>query len=174
MMSEKPILFSGEMVRAIRQGKKTQTRRVIKLDDHDMWELQDLSRDPLLMDGEGGTFTKEGWVATFEHLELGETYHNARSPFGGPGDALWVRETWGVGAWLNNTKPSEILERTKGMFPWVYYREDEWACDAGRLWRPSIHMPRWASRLQLEVVDVRVRKGGGISWEWMVDFEVSE
>lgn len=137
-MAERPILFSGEMVRAILAGRKTQTRRVVKGAALD-W-LQP------------GVFTP-GFVA---HPE------NHLCPFGVPGDTLWVREKhW-------------IVERDgQGVdVPFLVY-DDEW--DGGfvkaktplRPWtgpfekygpRPSIHMPRWASRITLRVTGIRVER----------------
>ena len=117
---EKPILFSGPMVRAILEGRKTQTRRVIKPQP----EKVDMG------------FAGEG-------LLLPEC------PYGH--GRLWVRETWGL--W--DTIPSDGPERAR-----VFYR----ATDEGKnilrhqLWRPSIFMPRWAARITLDVVNVRVER----------------
>lgn len=121
-MKEHPILFSGPMVRAILEDRKTQTRRV-------------------------------------------ESPRNSYEP----GDRLWVRETWGVGC-----RPDPRYGWRDG----VEYRADEAYCDDVELlplyspstpddfdyedmprgWRPSIHMPRWASRITLEVTGVRVER----------------
>lgn len=152
-MSEKPILFSGEMVRTILDGRKTQTRRVIEFDNPGDWYFHGLDRDPLLWDHEKEeTFKKEGWIATFEHNELGEVYRNERSPYGGPGDTLWVRETW-YAPGHEDTKPSEIPVGTAIHYP--ASAPDGYDCGPKR---PSIFMCRWMSRIDLLVKDVRVER----------------
>ena len=84
------------------------------------------------------------WVRTKPAAEL--------CPYGKPGDRLWVRETW---AWFGNERdPSEVLYRADGHTK-LY--------DGYGGWRPSIHMPRWASRITLEVTDVRVERLQAIS-----------
>lgn len=113
-MKERPILFSGPMVRAILEGHKTQTRRVAKIHGYG------LDDRPVF----------------------------GRSPFGEPGDRLWVREKWailqGLGLPLTTPQPlhymADITDRR--------HIEDYTV-------KPSIHMPRWASRLTLEVTAVR-------------------
>ncbi len=134
---EKPILFSGEMVRAILEGRKTQTRRPVK---------QNVVTSALVYGVMHGT---PGFDLT-------------RCPFGVPGDRLWVRETFAAGK-LNacgsrfDTHPSM---RKRGKFG-VGYRaswEDGGAPWWTKRWRPSIHMPRWACRLALRVTDVRVER----------------
>lgn len=126
-IKERPILFSGPMVRAILEGRKTQTRRIVK-----GTALEWLAP---------GMFTPE-FVA-----DPG----NRLCPYGQPGDRLWVRETWSN---LNADFPA--------VDPHFVYRADE--NDHGPVtWKPSIHMPRAASRLLLEVTDVRVERLQDIS-----------
>ena len=117
-MKEHPIIFSGPMVRAILEGRKTQTRRVI--------------RNP-------------------------EKYFHIREcgfccPYGWDGDLLWVREAWMSGP---NAAPDKVIYRADidDVKPW----DNLWK------WHPSIHMPRWASRLTLEITDVRVERVQKIS-----------
>lgn len=155
-MAERPILFSAPMVRAILSGSKTQTRRIVK---------SQFAQDavPAEMCAE----TAEGWQ-TIGHSGLwwcdaaGAAEDAIRCPYGIPGDRLWVREThapqadcWG--AWHNWMG----LSRT-GPKPIIHY-----AADGGdpfiERWRPSIHMPRWASRITLEVTSVRVERLQNIS-----------
>lgn len=114
---ERPILFSGPMVRAILDGRKTQTRRIIKPQP---------PRQPIC-DAYDGKWYVEG-----------ETWLRS-CPYGQPGDRLWVRETYRQG-------PSGIE-----------YRADS---DAFPLppWRPAIHMPRWASRINLEITAICVER----------------
>jgi hypothetical protein len=113
---ERPILFSGPMVRAILDGRKTQTRRIVK-GQPALW----------LNDSVMGQF-----ISTDDHLI-------SMCPYGKPGDRLWVRETFAVCA------DSSIFYRSDGgPSPWD-----------GIKWKPSIHMPRAASRITLEIVSVR-------------------
>jgi len=98
-MKEYPLLFNDEMVRAVLDGRKTQTRRAVKLQ----------LKTPAVI----------------------------RSPFGGPGDRLWVRECF------TESEP-------------LFYRAT--TPDLECKWKPSIHMPRWASRITLEVTDVRAEQ----------------
>jgi len=114
-MKERPILFSGPMVRAILDGRKTQTRRVVKPQEH---ALQ--------------------WPAC-----------GCATPYGAPGDRLWVRETFTCVAGPN-ILPGRVV-----------YRADEPELDVR--WTPSIHMPRYRSRITLEVISVRVEPLNNIS-----------
>ena len=127
-MKERPILFNGEMVRAILDGRKTMTRRPIKpqpLDfgDHYHW-------------GKGHYYItpKESF------LETAPQY----SPFGGVGCHLYVRETWAIASWF-----ADVGNETH-RFEGVRRRATDSADGVAR-WRPSIHMPKWASRITLEV-----------------------
>lgn len=129
---ELPILFSGDMVRAIlrEMQPKTQTRRpVMHPLDADFW-------DP----------ARPG-----VHI---------RCPYGGLGDRLWVRETW-----CPRSNGATMLERIQRPF----YRADGDESDVSRMygwrWRPSIHMPRWASRITLPVVAVRIERVQSITAE---------
>lgn len=161
-MKERPILFSGAMVRAILDGSKTQTRRVVKpqppaecgihyMLGNESW-LAEADRKPL-------RHTWEAWHGPLfqnrpdKHL-CG--IHDVISPYGAPGDRLWVRETWNSNG-LNWGKP--IREMHKGFGPIHYAATDkgEWKKYWGP-WKPSIHMPRWACRLVLEITDVRVER----------------
>ena len=125
---EHPILFSGEMVRAIMEGRKTQTRRVIKPQPNDIRE---------------SPFVKSGIEDTHGY-EIKRKY--------APGDRLWVRETW--------HKHSDDDDFCTGE---IHYRATE-IC-VGTKWIPSIFMPRWASRITLEVVNVRVERVQDICFE---------
>lgn len=126
-MKERPILFSGPMVRAILAGRKTQTRRVVKLND-------------------AGRVARGGrqWHIDDDHAALA-------CPYGQPGDRLWVRETW-ARAYVHQALSEH----------YVYAAGDN-STDYGGPWKPSIHMPRAASRITLEVTDVRVERLQDIS-----------
>lgn len=134
-MKERPILFSGPMVRAILDGRKTQTRRVCI-------GQRELSR-----------------AADFQI---------SRCPHGQPGDKLWVRETWAVGDIYDKDAPRHLpAPDGECRLAVDYAANDErvWnEYDQGR-WRPSIHMPRWASRITLEIESVRVERVQEISEE---------
>jgi len=125
---EHPILFSGEMVRAIMEGRKTQTRRVIKPQPNDIRE---------------SPFVKSGIEDTHGY-EIKRKY--------APGDRLWVRETWHQHSSDDDFCTGEI-----------HYRATE-IC-VGTKWIPSIFMPRWASRITLGVVSVRVERVQDICFE---------
>src|SRR5262245_50360133 len=136
-MKERPILFSGEMVKAILDGRKTQTRRLIMhqgrpLDDFAFYEV----------DGDE--------VRTESGKQL-------KCKYGQPGDRLWVRETWRV----FGGHQYEYQQHQ----PSVLYRADFDLFDEEGAWRPSIFMPRWASRITLEITKVRVERLDGISEE---------
>lgn len=128
---ERPILFSGPMVRAILRGMdpKWQTRRAMRQD------LMGACGEPDIWEPSGA-----GAWRSFNHITA-ETQH-IHSPYGAPGDRLWVRETWGK----------------LDMGSVCYRADDESAVPADGRWRPSIHMPKWASRLTLEVTEVRVQR----------------
>lgn len=148
-MADRPILFSGEMVRAILDGRKTQTRRVVK--------------------------PQPDFVANYYEPEKKRAAYKGgsvnpgllRCPYGRPGDTLWVRETWASHKYMDDTKPSEFSIGAQ-MLP-VWYRADgvqsnlRWASREPGKWRPSIFMPRWASRITLRVINVRVERVQDIS-----------
>lgn len=147
-MKERPILFSGAMVRAILAGVKTQTRRVAKrLCGFTIRELH-----PSGTPGYDWTFRcQRGLWQDFRHEDLLRL-----CPYGVPGDTLWVRETWGLWDTLPSDGPTCAT---------VFYRATGGDSRELRhqLWRPSIHMPRWASRLTLSITDVRVERLRDIS-----------
>lgn len=150
-MKARPILFSGEMVRALLEGRKTQTRRIIK--------------DDLWVNLFYGELTDDGmpWV---ENPNTG--YRGPiRCPYGQPDDLLWVRETFGIGYDDGDDGYSAIPwtgsdpKRDGKVFYRASFNENP---EEGRLpWKPSIHMPRWASRLTLRITDVRVERVQDIS-----------
>lgn len=134
-MKECPIILNAEEVRAILEGRKTVTRRVMRVQPSDGYKFTEMS---------------ENWpsVAKFERGQtpIVEGFGWSTCPYGQPGDMLWVRETW------------------SGDDEAIYYRAtDNETC--GPPWFPSIHMPRWASRLTLEVTGVRVERVQDITVE---------
>jgi len=147
-VTERPILMSGPLVRSTLKDRKTQTRRLLRVQP-DRWEAaRDESAIVACPDGV--------WVLTVGGVvrqSLG------KCPYGAPGDRLWVRETWAL---------VQRGDCAPGGWPYDPYRlyratDDEpdlpdWALAEPFRWRPSIHMPRWASRLTLEVTGVRVER----------------
>lgn len=156
-MKERPILFSASMVRAILNGTKTQTRRVVKPQPKKGWDFECppvfgriTSSHP--KNGRFGAFIRRGIGTDFPEIDL------IPCPYGQPGDRLWVRETWAYHV-------NAIGSVTDEDGPWVYAADGGFAlqyrlCDR---WRPSIHMPRVASRITLEVTGVRVERLQDIS-----------
>jgi len=134
-MTERPILFSAPMVRAILAGTKTQTRRVVK-PAHKAWMDQPVTH------------------------QLGE-WDKRPLPYGKPGDRLWVRETWQ--AVSGNDRARHIMTHPRPDRGWLEYAATPRADEPAYKWRPSIHMPRWASRIMLEVTGVRVERLQDIS-----------
>ncbi|AWC73626.1 hypothetical protein CLM65_11020 [Serratia marcescens] len=157
-MKERPVIFNGEMVRAILDGRKTQTRRALNWKRQpytEMAERDDGSLWPWAEDGERG----------------GDIWFPC--PFGEVGDRLWVRETF-QGPLIPEDELSEYLGANPDKFQSPAYCE--YAADGGAKpeyvdsdentrygWRPSIHMPRWASRITLEITAVRVERLNDIS-----------
>jgi hypothetical protein len=149
---ERPILFSAPMVRALLDGRKTQTRRVVKSIGKDegfvVCERDDETWWPHRSDdGERCWHT----VKRGGHEYQDDTPHSC--PYGAPGDLLWVRETWSKARSCNC---SDIFYRADGE---TSGRQTAFSfIERESRWRPSIHMPRWASRITLEVTGVRVER----------------
>jgi hypothetical protein len=152
-VKERPILFRPEIVRAILEGRKTVTRRVVEPQPEvDLVELPD-------------TYEPEGWFKPGHSGRWSEEGAEGdriwRCPYGVPGDRLWVRERWQMGHYMGGDEPatSYTLLRPTGSTDRdgrVFYAAD--GNPNVPRWRPSIYMPRWASRLTLEVTDVGVER----------------
>lgn len=155
-MKERPMIFNAEMVRAILDGRKTQTRRLIKL-SHERGMINPVVRG---RNGEISSIT----------CRLAPML----CPFGQPGDRIWVRETF-----QGPLVSEELLEEYRA-YPEKFENPEycEYSADGGPRpeycdlddnlrhgWRPSIHMPRWASRITLEITGVRVERLNDISQE---------
>lgn len=148
-MREKPILFSGPMVKAILEGRKTQTRRIVRdvvLPYHNGFILESTDKKQKLNDA---MFSNSIDATT------ASIYQYARPPYL-IGDQLWVRETWCTVPEHDNMRPSHMPVNSP-----VWYRAQ--TDDDISKWRPSIFMPRWASRITLEVTGVRVERLHDIS-----------
>lgn len=173
-MKARPILFSAPMVRALLAGKKTQTRRTLKPQPPtpEAFQGSDFGLDRAIADGVK-MYSQNDYARLPKHPTdwglLGSVgvARNAgfpmryRCPYGQPGDLLWVRETLELGeAWQYRADCREILmdardSRVPQMVGWAHHVERD-VC-------VSIHMPRWASRLTLEITDVRVERLQDIS-----------
>lgn len=155
-MKERPILFSAPMARAILDGRKSHTRRVVKPQPDAgaglVWARS--------ISGEWGPFTmyhyreeRTGWIPRDDLSSL-------RCPYGQPGDRLWVRET----VWIPRTTTALDWREGADTWPKCIYSADtdcaeiEWMREMRWKQRPSIHMPRWASRITLEITDVRIQR----------------
>lgn len=144
---ERPILFNGPMVRAILDGRKTQTRRMIK-------PQPDITPDQV-------EILPEAWAAGFIPVEC---------PFGDIGDRLWVRETWSPDSRkaypyysaVYRASDGEYSQHKKDCIDNAKYKSEESHAPEGCLcefrWRPSIFMPRERCRITLEITDVRVQR----------------
>lgn len=150
---ERPILFNAPMVRAILDGRKTQTRRPVK-------------PQPVMQDGwVGGAYwqPKKSPVHGFpERFCIRDIV--AMCPLGQRGDRLWVREAWAH-------VPASAYRCSEGVQQTICPADPDmaavyaagWSRSRPGAWRPSIHMPRWASRITLEITDVRVQRVQHIS-----------
>lgn len=177
-MKERGVIFNGEIVRAILHGRKTQTRRIVKGTDGAVkfckeWDIN--GEEIFVVLGEK------------DHTGMNPVFGALSCPFGAVGDRIWVRETWGVVShafsddglmidWVPDRPTTAIHEMpfgngyysgyaiyaADGDFTWG----DEDGYEDGRsCWKPSIHMPRAASRILLEITNVRVERLNAISEE---------
>ena len=158
-MKERPILFSAPMVRALLDGRKTQTRRIVKPQPKVIHALH----------GDASLTTERIFRSGDQRIHC---------PFGQAGDFLWVRETWAHYHTINHVRRIDARAFDEVSDGLAGYRADGHdtiedfrrhvrlmsECDLeaveinGNRWRPSIHMPRWASRITLEVTGVRVER----------------
>lgn len=149
-MKERPIIFSTPMVLAILEGRKTQTRSIVKFPDglttHDDWlEAHEIAPAEYVF-WSGPKYVNPDFTRSVYKPGDGII-----CPYGQPGDRLWVRETW---AEFSGIEPKvTYVYRADGLYDTP---AKEHLCD--NRWRPSIHMPRAASRILLEITDVRVEK----------------
>jgi len=148
-MIDRPVLFSAPMIRAILSGRKTQTRRAVKPATWNFARTPEFNTDAVT--------GRHEWLAR----KAGEpsTFRWLNCPYGQPGDRLWVRESH----WFFQDEHDPLTGYTPPVLTTedVEYRADGESTRHG--WRPSIHMPRWASRIALNVTGVRVEKLQAIS-----------
>ncbi|HCT9375229.1 TPA: morphogenetic protein [Klebsiella quasipneumoniae] len=147
-MKERGMIFNAEMVRAILDGRKTQTRRPVKFPVHDKNLGCELAGNELAGELSAGNYLN--------------------SAFGKPGDRIWVRETWQAihdycdeNGHVDERRYARSIPRHRGNY-WHPVYEEAWGNESREdrefPWRPSIHMPRWASRILLEITGVRVER----------------
>ncbi|PLC81902.1 hypothetical protein B6I41_16500 [Klebsiella pneumoniae] len=173
-MKERGMIFNGEMVRAILDGRKTQTRRIMDPQPDDDIERSIFPNPEVI-----------GWKSSRRHKHGSTTAHFCH--YGKPGDRIWVRETWGVVShafsddglmidWVPDRPATAIhampfgngyysgyaIYAADGDFTWG---DDDGYEDGRSCWKPSIHMPKAASRILLEITDVRVERLNAISEE---------
>lgn len=149
VVPECAIPFSGPMVRAILEGRKTQTRRMVK-------PVRGFERHNILK--YGLPHAADTWAVWWHSEETDRVGCLQDCPYGAPGDRLWVRETWKCDQVWNQFSPIEIGPREADI---LFLADEQSPSRKGVYWgktRPSIFMPRWASRITLEVTDVRAER----------------
>ncbi len=169
-MKERPILFSAPMVRSIMDGKKSQTRRAIQFqppsDEFKLSRLMDTTDSD-----KRKHIGKLHWVKIDGVNIADETIDYFNCPHGIPGDRLWVKETWQGPLFYDEIPEDWNSEKYKNP-KYCHYRASFHSCDFidaddnyVERWAPSIFMPRWASRILLEITNVRVERLNDISEE---------
>lgn len=154
-MTERPIIFKAHDIRAILDGRKTQTRQVVK---------------PQPTQCSSGKFNWSNSGRSIAGASIADIAEFAKCPFGQPGDRLWGREKH----FINDYRGARVPEDERADTELVYAATDmdyvrNLEDDEGFAWRPSIHMPRWASRITLEVTGVRVERLQDISEDDAID-----
>ncbi|HHS9827738.1 hypothetical protein H8L55_15300 [Klebsiella quasipneumoniae] len=162
-MKERGMIFNGEMVRAILDGRKTQTRRIMTVQSESSeFGLRYIAESSL---------AKE--VGMYFWSQSDACGMKARSkpfacPYGKPGDRIWVREAFRVHS--RATDVATLVYKASERNSWTEqtHRVPVAVCNkpaTPEKWTPSLHMPRWASRILLEITDVRVERLNAISQE---------
>lgn len=181
-MKERGMIFNGEMVRAILDGRKTQTRRIMAIQpEHSELGLR------RVIDSKNGRDNGKYFWSQSDARGLKMRSKVFGCPYGEVGDRIWVRETWGVVSheldedgriqpWIPDRPATAIHEMpfgngyysghaiyaADGDFTWG---DDDGYEDGRSCWKPSIHMPRAACRILLEVTGVRVERLASVSDE---------
>ncbi|HDL7089584.1 TPA: hypothetical protein PXM39_001020 [Yersinia enterocolitica] len=152
-MNEKPILFNAEMVNAILSGRKTQTRRIMKVQPSEHFHPQDIkgAMDFTAHWYTPGVIDKDGYLqpARKDVFGVADEDEGYTCPLGAIGDQLWVREAFATGLCTKSTLAYRATHRPEDL-------EEGWFEKIK--WTPSIHMPRWASRINLLITGVRVER----------------
>lgn len=174
-MKEGPIIFNTEMVRAILEGRKTQTRRVVKLQpDTSIWKKEAMGKPkewrliPLL--GPGHHHQENMWGLYNKDDKASDLpYFGRKCPYGKVGDRLWLKETYKIKWSVEHGHGIECKADNKFKcfngccngqpiegYDWLVTKySGDWRTEK---WRHSIHMPKWASRITLEITDIRVER----------------
>ncbi len=159
-MKERPILFSAPMVRALLDGRKTQTRRVVKPQPpttEAVRKLAGIDYSWISPDRPGIEYHRPAGPVWAVRKLMG-VEPEIRCPYGQPGDRLWVREAWRATKVADELKPSQLAG---GSGSPVWYEAQDLVpfhpSGFGKL-RPSMFMPRWASRITLEITRVQVER----------------
>ncbi|HEI6940564.1 TPA: hypothetical protein ACQQWR_002500 [Yersinia enterocolitica] len=175
-MNEKPIFFNAEMVNAILSGRKTQTRRIMKVQPSEHFHPQTIhgAIDFTAHWYTPGVIDKDGYLqpARKDVFGVADEDEGYTCPLGAVGDQLWVRETFQgplfdyeqMESYLEDSAKFEsheycVYKADGNTTPEFVDADDNLHCK----WRPSIHMPRWASRINLLITGVRVERLNTIS-----------
>lgn len=155
-MRERPILFNADMVRAVLDGRKTQTRRIMREQPEVIPKEDELGKPGFWIPFNAG-----------KTMVRNDDMHIA-CPFGLKGDRLWVRETFRVHS--RATDVATLVYKASEQQSWTQqtHRVPIEKCNKPAVvdkWTPSIHMPRWASRITLEITGVRVERLQSITEE---------
>ncbi|EDN6949719.1 hypothetical protein GUQ16_004263 [Salmonella enterica] len=152
-MNERGMIFNGEMVRAILDGRKTQTRRPVK-------------PQPELTERSGFSWNGVVFGSGSDDRETNRNFAHVKCPFGKPGYRIWVRETFRVHSRASDVATLVYRASVRNSWTEQTHRVPVAVCNKPAIpekWTPSIHMPRWASRITLEITDVRVERLHNIS-----------
>jgi hypothetical protein len=163
-VKERPVLFSAPMVRAILEGRKTQTRRIAK------WKPREPGYNLGFSGVQVGFYCSDLLSSGYVLRSRGaggcwnDRTHPLHCPYGKPGDRLWVRETharFSVGEGMDTPVPECVAYRAtcgkNSAFDYANSRGEVTRLKVTK-WTPAIHMPRWAARIELEVSGVRVER----------------
>ncbi|HCT7944893.1 TPA: hypothetical protein OT890_003650 [Raoultella ornithinolytica] len=164
-MKERGMIFNAEMVRAILDGQKTQTRRIMKVQPSEDFTPMNMALEP---DYKArwyipGIVDKEGYLQSASKEVFGVANENEgySCPFGAVGDRIWVREAFRVHSRATDVATLVYKASEKNSWTEQTHRVPVAVCNkpaTPEKWTPSLHMPRWASRILLEITDVRVER----------------
>ncbi|KKM80060.1 hypothetical protein LCGC14_1343620 [marine sediment metagenome] len=169
-MKETGLIFSTDMVKAIQDGRKTQTRRIIKPQPHEEEYLEVGNFTPALIDKDGEMYPADYQIFGAYTSDGELTW---KCPYGQVGDRLWVRETFAIGSYTHK-KWAEIHYKAGGSLL-IFKGWNDWlekntqyggsTVGDGDKWRSSRFIPKWASRITLEITEVRVERLNQITEE---------
>ncbi|HDG9775858.1 TPA: hypothetical protein PGG59_004253 [Raoultella planticola] len=171
-MKERGMIFNGEMTRAILDGRKTQTRRIMKVQPS-----EDLTPMNMALETDykarwytPGIVDKNGYLqpSTKEVFGVADENEGYSCPFGAVGDRIWVREAFRVHSLATDVATLVYKASERNSWTEQTHRVPVAVCNkpaTPEKWTPSLHMPRWASRILLEITDVRVERLNAISEE---------